>query len=50
MSIAGAGGSPNLHRVARVNGKPIRTPFSVPGIDAVLESYVDDRRVFCGWR
>ena len=44
--VAGAGGYPNLHRLARPNGRRIHTPFRPAGSDATLESYVDNRHGF----
>lgn len=44
--VAGAGGYPNLHKLARPNGQRIRTPFRPSGSVATLESYVDNRHGF----
>lgn len=42
--VAGQGGYHNLHKVAKVNGQPMMTPYAVPGEAGVtLESYYDDR-------
>lgn len=42
--VAGQGGYHNLHKVAKVNGQPLMTPYVVPGQPGVvLESYYDDR-------
>ncbi|MCY2966011.1 MAG: hypothetical protein NT069_20665, partial [Planctomycetota bacterium] len=44
--VAGAGGYRNLHHVGRPQGIPLRTPYRVEGVPAVLESYTDDRHGF----
>ena len=42
--VAGQGGYHNLHKVAKVNGQPIVTPYVAPNDPGVtLESYYDDR-------
>ena len=42
--VAGQGGYHNLHKVAKVNGQPLITPYAVPGQAGVtLNSYYDDR-------
>ena len=42
--VAGQGGYHNLHKVAKLAGQPLMTPYPVPGMDGVtLESYYDDR-------
>ena len=42
--VAGQGGYHNLHKVVKVNGQPLVTPYPVPGQQGVtLESYYDDR-------
>ena len=42
--VAGQGGYHNLHKVAKVGGQPLVTPYDVPGQGGVtLESYYDDR-------
>ena len=42
--VAGQGGYHNLHKVAKVAGQPLMTPYQVPGEPGVtLESYYDDR-------
>ncbi len=42
--VAGQGGYHNLHKVAKVNGQPLVTPYPVRGQEGVtLESYYDDR-------
>ena len=42
--VAGQGGYHNLHKVAKVNGQPLVTPYPVPEQGGVtLDSYYDDR-------
>lgn len=42
--VAGGGGYWNLHRMAKdPQGNPLPTPYPVPGTDATLASYCDDR-------
>ncbi|WP_428375550.1 metallophosphoesterase family protein [Lichenicoccus sp.] len=42
--VAGQGGYHNLHKVAKINGQPLITPYAVPGQSGVtLNSYYDDR-------
>ncbi len=42
--VAGQGGYHNLHKVAKVGGQPIMTPYQVPNdAGTTLESYYDDR-------
>jgi len=42
--VAGRGGYHNLHKMAKVDGQPIVTPYTPPGQDGlVLNSYYDDR-------
>ena len=42
--VAGQGGYHNLHKVAKVNGQPLMTPYAVPGQPGiVLERFYDDR-------
>ena len=42
--VAGQGGYHNLHKVAKVNGQPVMTPYVAPNDPSVtLESYYDDR-------
>ena len=42
--VAGQGGYHNLHRMAKVDGAEIITPYTAPGDpNVVLESYYDDR-------
>jgi hypothetical protein len=41
--VAGAGGYWHLHYMAKdENGQPLQVPWQVPGLNAVLESYVED--------
>jgi len=44
--VAGAGGYPNLHKVACVNGHTLRTPFELRELNATLEAYCDTRHGF----
>ncbi|HLI07963.1 MAG TPA: metallophosphoesterase [Ktedonobacteraceae bacterium] len=37
--VAGGGGYWNLHKMQKVNGSVIETPYQVPGEDVTLESY-----------
>ncbi|WP_419728830.1 metallophosphoesterase family protein [Lichenicola sp.] len=42
--VAGQGGYHNLHKMAKLNGQPLVTPYTVPGeAGVVLNSYYDDR-------
>lgn len=42
--VAGQGGYHNLHKMVKVNGQPIITPYKAPNDPGVtLESYYDDR-------
>jgi 3',5'-cyclic AMP phosphodiesterase CpdA len=42
--VAGHGGYHNLHKVAKVDGQPVMTPYTVPNDSGTtLESYFDDR-------
>jgi acid phosphatase type 7 len=41
--VAGAGGYWNLHYLSKALGLPVQTPLRVPGSDATLESYRDNR-------
>jgi hypothetical protein len=42
--VAGAGGYPNLHNMANVNGAPPPIPWTDPGSGATLESYNQEQR------
>jgi hypothetical protein len=42
--VAGAGGYPNLHTMAHVNGAPPPTPWHDPGTGATLEAYNQEMR------
>jgi hypothetical protein len=42
--VAGAGGYPNLHTMASVNGAPPPIPWTDPGTGATLESYNQEMR------
>jgi acid phosphatase type 7 len=42
--VAGAGGYPNLHTMALVNGAPPPIPWTDPGTGATLESYNQEMR------
>jgi hypothetical protein len=42
--VAGAGGYPNLHTMAQVNGAPPPIPWTDPGTGATLESYNKEMR------
>lgn len=42
--VAGQGGYHNLHKMAKPDGQPLMTPYTVPGeMGVVLDSYYDDR-------
>jgi len=42
--VAGAGGYWHLHYMAKDdNGQPLQVPWQVPGLELVLESFVEDR-------
>ncbi len=42
--VAGQGGYHNLHKVVKVGGQPLQTPYPVPDMPGVtLNSYYDDR-------
>ena len=42
--VAGQGGYHNLHKIAKVAGQPVMTPYALPAEPGVtLESYYDDR-------
>ena len=42
--VAGAGGYPNLHTMAHVNGAPPPIPWTDPGTGATLDSYNQEHR------
>jgi calcineurin-like phosphoesterase family protein len=42
--VAGAGGYPNLHSIAHVDGAPPPVPWTDPGTGATLESYNQEHR------
>jgi hypothetical protein len=44
--VAGGGGYPNLHKVVRIDGRPIVPPYRAADSDATLEAYTDNRHGF----
>lgn len=44
--VAGASGYWHLHYMQKVNGQLPQVPYAVPGMDATLESYCEDRHGF----
>jgi len=46
LIVAGAGGYHNLHKIPKVRGRRLETPYREAGSDATLEQYIDRQHGF----